>query len=118
MSIERRYHQRIKTDIKVQLNYRGRNFSANTSNITSHGLGLKTGFLTIPSGNLVELELRVGNRKWQVEGLVIHADKHNIGLMFRAPQPELEAAVRTRLQGLAHRPSAPALRPGEPPLTL
>ncbi|MET0103591.1 MAG: PilZ domain-containing protein [Sedimenticola sp.] len=118
MRIERRYHQRLETDLKVQLIHRGRNFTAHASNITSHGIGLKTGYLTIPGGNLVELELRIGKNKWLLEGLVIHADRDNIGIMFRMPQPELEAAVRTGLPELARSGGAAILPASEPPLAL
>ncbi|OOZ37324.1 PilZ domain-containing protein [Solemya velesiana gill symbiont] len=118
MSIDRRYHQRIETNLTVQLIYRGRNFSAHACNITSHGLGLKTGYLTIPGGNLVELELRIGDRKQQIQGLVIHADKDNIGIMFRAPHTELEAVIKTHLVEQIRLSSPPTTQTSEPPQIL
>lgn len=88
-------------EINIEVIYKGRCFSLSSTDISSHGLLLGGGILTIPAGNSVELDLRIGHRQWQIDGVVIQARKDQLGILFRRPEPELERAyihvVRNRL---------------------
>ncbi len=94
MSVERRYHQRIERDLGVAIRYRQRTFMARLGNLSMGGIFLQREFLTIPTGTLIELELSLEGRQWQVSGLVVHADSRGIGVMFRVLQPELFMAAK------------------------
>lgn len=94
MTIERRYHQRHPCDIDAQLIHRGRSFSVTATDLTAHGMSLKTGYLTIPQGNIVELELCLGEHHWNIDALIAHVSEQRIGIMFRMPQPELLQVVQ------------------------
>ena len=96
MSVERRYHRRIPCDFSIQLVYRGRRFTAQAIDVTSHGMGVVQNSATIPPGTLVELEFSLGKDSWLISGLVVHTKQRHMGIMFRVPQPELLTHVRER----------------------
>jgi hypothetical protein len=105
MSIERRYHKRLHCELEAHLIFRGRCFSINACNLSAHGMGLKTGSLTIPAGNLINLELSIGEDRWDIAALVIYSDSRGTGIMFRIPQPELAHSLE-QLQRFRPLPAA------------
>ena len=94
MTIEKRYQQRHPCNIPAHLIYRRRSFSVTATDITAYGIGLKSDYLTIPSGNIIDLELALGDQQWHVSGLIIHIADQHIGIMFRSLQPELLETVQ------------------------
>jgi len=94
MSIEKRYHQRHPCHIAAQLIYHGRSFSVTATDLSAHGMSLKVDYLTIPQGNIVELELVLGGGRWLINGLITHVGERRMGIMFRMRQPELLKALQ------------------------
>lgn len=88
MSIERRYHQRNPHSLAVQIAWRGRRFFAASRDHSSDGMYLSADHVTIPPGNMVELEFSFDGVEWQLPALVIHNNRGGIGVMFRRPQPQ------------------------------
>lgn len=94
MSVERRCHKRIGREFDVIIRYRQRSFVGRTGNLSMGGIFLQSEFLTIPTGTMIELEVGLKGRDWQLAGLVMHADSQGIGVMFRTLQPELFMAAK------------------------
>ena len=94
MSIERRHQKRIEYRFDVNIAYRRRSFHGVVKNLTRDGVFIETRLLTIPSGNMIELEFSLGDDKWQISGLIVHTTQSGMGVVFRVPQPELETTVR------------------------
>jgi len=90
MPVERRYSKRIRVDYEVELGYRGRRLpNAKARNLSPEGIYIALDNLTLPSGTLLELEIRRWGREWFVPAIVVHGDSRGVGLMFREPQPVL-----------------------------
>ncbi|MCG8428896.1 MAG: PilZ domain-containing protein [Chromatiales bacterium] len=98
MSIERRYNKRIEYRHQAQIVYGGRGFPVTIKNLSAEGMFLETHLLTIPTGNLVELEFTLGEQNWSISALVIHANRHGLGVAFKTSQPELPAEVKRLLR--------------------
>ena len=93
MSIDHRYRTRRASDIEVQIQYRNRRFrSARGRNLSDQGMYLEVSNLTLPTGTLVVLEVRDMGREWRIPAIVVHQDKHGIGVMFRDTHPEFPQA--------------------------
>ncbi|MEJ2691886.1 MAG: PilZ domain-containing protein [Candidatus Thiodiazotropha sp.] len=105
MSVERRYSKRHPMDGDVYIRYRKqRAFPARSVDCSMQGITLKTESLTLLTGALVELEIFLNGRLWEVMGIVCYTQADVIGVMFWQPQPELyasAAAGRVRVVGSA-----------------
>lgn len=96
MIAERRYSARHPIDLKVQVIYGRRRFNgARARNLSNQGMLLTLPKVTLPHGTPVELEFSCLGRDWLVEAIVVHGRGHQVGVMFREPQPAL-------YQGLLH----------------
>ncbi|MEN8180133.1 MAG: PilZ domain-containing protein [Pseudomonadota bacterium] len=94
MSVERRYSKRYAVHCDVYIRYRRqRAFPASAENCSLYGMYLKTDNLTLLSGALVELDIFYNNQNWQITGLVTHAGKNGLGVMFWKEQPEFYKTV-------------------------
>lgn len=89
MTIETRHQQRIALAFEIHIIYRGRLFQASASNLSSEGIFLRTGALTLSTGMLIDMEFKLGVRKWHIAGLVVRQRPEGIGIMFRNPQTVL-----------------------------
>jgi hypothetical protein len=94
MSIEKRYQERVDLEFDAQLVYRRRGFPVRIKNLSTEGIFLETGVLTIPTGTLVDMEFDLAEHSWQISGLVVHRAPEGIGVMFRMDQPELFSLAR------------------------
>ena len=114
MTIETRHQQRVRLSFDVPIIYRGRLFQAGARNLSSEGMFLRTGALTLPRGTLIEMEFRLGVQKWLIAGLVVRQSPSGIGIMFRSPQVALFklASDIAAVQPLQPEPAAPL----QPPL--
>lgn len=118
MTIEKRYQPRCRCDLPAHLIHRGRALPIRISDIAAGGLGIRAGRLALPSGNLIEVELRLNGATWSLHGLIVHTGAPCIGVMFKTPQPALFSAatqagsapshVRTTALGGALSPPPPA----------
>ncbi len=98
MSVEKRYSKRLPMHGDVYIRYRKqRAFPAKAENCSQYGMLLRTENLTLLNGALVELDLFFNNRNWQITGLVTHARRNALGVMFWDAEPELYAAVAEAL---------------------
>ena len=89
MAIEKRHHQRVDLEFNAQLVYRRRGFPVRVKNLSTEGIFMETGALTIPTGTLVDMEFGLADHSWQISGLVVHRCPEGVGVMFRMDQPEL-----------------------------
>ncbi|MEW7976600.1 MAG: PilZ domain-containing protein [Candidatus Sedimenticola endophacoides] len=118
MTIEKRHQPRCRCDLPAHLIHRGRAFPIRISDIAAGGLGIRAGRLALPSGNLIEVELRLNGATWSLHGLIVHTGAPRIGVMFKTPQPALFSAatqagsapspMRTTALGGALSPPPPA----------
>lgn len=109
MTIETRHQQRVRLTFDVHIIYRRRLFQAAASNLSSEGIFLTTGALTLPTGTLIDMEFKLGVRKWLIAGLVVRQNPSGIGIMFRNPQPTL-----FKLAGEIAAVQPPRLQPAAP----
>ncbi len=93
MTIERRYNHRIRHPFEVQIVFRNRRFHVVASGHSSDGMFLMADFLTIPPGNMVDIEFPFNGENRLIPALVIHSNGRGLGVMFRRPQPELVQAI-------------------------
>ena len=90
MTVERRYGNRLTVEFDVEIRYRGRRFPiAHARNISQDGMYVRSNHLTLPRGNMLELQLRRWGREWLILAIVVHSDTRGVGLMFRETQSEL-----------------------------
>lgn len=81
----------------AQIGYHGRIFSATLGSLTVAGALLETHALTLPVGMEVELSVSLGRSSWQIKAVITHTTPHEIGILFRQPQPLLYAAALDQL---------------------
>jgi hypothetical protein len=94
MSVEKRYSKRYPVDCDVYIRYRKqRAFPAQAEDCSLYGMYLKTENLTLLTGAMVELDIFLEGRNWEITGLVTHTQKNGLGVMFWEPQAEFYAAV-------------------------
>ena len=98
MSIEKRHIKRIEYRFDVNIAYRRRSFQGVVRNLSRDGVFIETRLLTIPTGNMIDLEFSLGDDKWQISALIIHTTQSGMGVVFRVPQPELEVLVKQLLR--------------------
>lgn len=90
MTVERRYSDRLTVEFDVEIRYRGRRVPiAHARNISQDGMYVRINHLTLPRGNMLELQLRRWGREWLILAIVVHDDTRGVGLMFRETQSEL-----------------------------
>ena len=117
MTIETRHQQRVRLSFDVHIVYRGRLFQASAGNVSREGMFLRVGALTLPTGTLIEMEFKLGVKKWLIAGLVVRQSPSGIGIMFRNPQLALFklASDIAAVQPLQPEPVAPLQPPVTPP---
>ena len=112
MTVERRYSDRLTVEFDVQIRYRGRRCPiAHARNISQDGMYVRTNHLTLPRGNMLELQLRRWGREWLIPAIVVHDDTRGVGLMFRETQSELYNYEIGALTESVTRLSAPETAP-------
>ncbi len=91
MSVNRRYSKRHPVDFVLYIHYRDKRiFPAQAKNLCIDGMFIQTNSLTLPKGNLVDLEFSLADNSWQIPAVVVHTSQGGLGVMFRKPQPALE----------------------------
>ena len=112
MTRERRYSNRHPVDFDLDIRCRGRRFpSAHARNISREGIHVETHQITLPRGTMVELEIRLWGREWLIPAIVVHGDRHGVGLMFREAQSELYERLIRALPESANRYRTPETSP-------
>lgn len=48
----------------------------------------------MPTGTLLTLEFRSGQRDWSISALVVHVNREGLGVLFEYLQPQLFACLR------------------------
>ncbi|NEX20994.1 PilZ domain-containing protein [Thiorhodococcus mannitoliphagus] len=104
-TIERRYSARYPIKLAVYIRYRKRRFFCATgANLSSQGMFLEVRNVMLPTGTMVELELRALGRDWLIPAVVAHRDAAGIGVMFRELQSELSHGLSQLIEESARPP--------------
>ncbi len=109
MSVNRRYSKRHPVNFVLYIHYRDKRiFPAQAKNLSIHGMFIQTNSLTLPKGNLVDLEFSLSDTSWQIPAVVVHSSPAGLGVMFRKPQPALERCSHVADES-SYRPRQPQI---------
>jgi len=111
MTVDTRYQPRIDLDIEVEIIYRKRCIQTRSRNVSSGGMFLATAGMTIPPGTFIGMEFTIGEKPWQIDGLVIRQNEIGIVCLFRMPQPELHKSAGNYRKSLENKAPARLKRP-------
>ncbi len=107
MSANRRCSKRHPVNFVLYIQDRDKRiFPAQAKNLCIDGMFIQTDSLTLPKGNLVDLEFSLSENSWQIPAVVVHTSPGGLGVMFRKPQPTLERC--------SHSADKPSYRPRSP----
>ena len=109
MSVNRRYSKRHPVNFVLYIIYRDKRiFPARAKNLCIDGMFIQTDSLTLPKGNLVDLEFSLSDNSWQIPAVVVHTSPEGLGVMFRKSQPALERCSHFADES-SYRPRSPQI---------